>query len=152
MTPSYTSFAIPGAPNWWPPKLPGATLDYTLDVSCAVDTTVDIIQTVSAAIAPSGAGEMVGSNLTIIGDTATMTMTGGQPGRIYSINMVFTMFDNRIFEFLVYQGVPPALRGYPPMPPPSPGFGTPLVWVAPPSFDFRNPNNSGYIALLGGHG
>jgi hypothetical protein len=148
----YICFAMPGAPNWWPGKSQSATLDYSLDISSAIDPAVDIIQTVSAAIAPSGASEVGGSNLMVSDDAVTLTMSAGQPGRIYTVSFIVTMVDGRIFEFFVYQGVPPGLPGYPVVPPPNPGFGTPLIWVAAPGFDFRSPNNSGYIALLGGHG
>jgi len=148
----YTCFAIEGAPSWWPNKRQGATLDYALDISSAIDPAVDIIQTVSTAIAPSGTGEMIGSNLMVNEDLLILTTSAGQPGRIYTTNFTVTMIDGRIFNFPVYQGVPPGLGGYPPMPPPNPGYGPVLTWVAPPGFDFRNPNNSGYIALLGGHG
>jgi hypothetical protein len=124
----YTCIASPSAPNWWPNKLPGATLDYSLDISAAINPEIDIISTVTAACAPSGSGEMVLSNLYAATDVLTLTCSGGVPTRVYSILFTVTMYDGRIFDFLVYQGIPPALRGYPIPVPPSPGFGPPITW------------------------
>jgi hypothetical protein len=128
----------------------GATLDYSLDISCAINPEYDIISTVTAACAPSGAGEMQISNLQFAGDVLTLTTSGGQPGRIYTVMFIVTMFDGRVFEFLVYQGVPPGLPGYLVPVPPSPGFGQAITTVSYASFDFTNPLNSGYISLLAG--
>lgn len=149
---TYTCTAIPGVPSWWPRKRQGQTLTYALDISAEINTETDVIQTVEAMIAPSGAGEEQGANLDVSGDVLTLTLSAGQPTRIYTILFTVTMVDANVYQFLVYQGIPPGLPGYPVQPPPNPGYGTALTWVAPPGFDFRNPNNSGYIGILGGHG
>lgn len=124
---TYSAYATPDAPNWWPNKLPEAVLDYALDIVQTIDPTTDTISSVSFAIAPSGAGEIVASGLTFVDQTISVTLTGGVPSRIYTYKVLVTMTDSRIFEFLVYQGIPPGLPGYPVPVPPSPGFGTPIT-------------------------
>lgn len=149
---TYTCVAIPGTPSWWPRKRQGQTLTYALDISAEINTETDVIQTVTAQIAPSGTGEEQGANPNVTNDIITLTMSGGQPTRIYTILFTVTMVDANVYQFQVYQVIPPGLPGYPVPPPPSPGFGAAATWVAPPGFDFRNANNSGYIGILGGHG
>jgi len=146
----YTFAAVLGSPNWWPRKPSGATLNYALDISCAINIEYDIISQVSASCAPSGAGEMTISDLQFQGDILTITTSGGQPGRIYSVMFVVTMYDGSIYDFLVYQGIPPGLPGFPVPVAPNPGFGPSIVSAAYASFDFTNVLNSGYIALLAG--
>lgn len=129
---SYTCIAIPTTPSWFPPRQQQSVLDYSLDITSAIDPTVDFITAISAAVAPSGSGEAVPSNLlasvTSAGDTLlTLTLTGGVQSRVYTIMFVVTMTDGQIYEFLTYQGIPPGLPGYPVPYPPSPGFGTPIT-------------------------
>lgn len=130
------------APSWWPSKLPDAILDYTLDIGAAIDPAVDFIVSATAAVAPSGAGEMQPSNLRVAGACLTLTMTGGQPGRTYTVKFIVPMTDNRIFEFLVRQYVPPLLPEDLPQAIPDPGFGPPATWSFGPSLDFSQPRNS----------
>lgn len=131
---TYTCYAIPGAPNWWPRKPRGQSRDYALDITAAIDPTTDIITEVSASIAPSGSGELVGANLLVSGDVLILTTSAGQPSRVYTIQFVVTMADGRVYDFFVYQGIPPGLPGYIIPPAPTPGFGTAVTWsrVAPP--------------------
>lgn len=125
----------PGVMNWWPPKLPDAILDYALNITPAIDPSVDFAVNANVAIAPSGAGEMAASNLYITthalcGVTNTLltaTMTGGQPGRTYQIKFDVTMSDQRVFSFLVNQDIPVIISGVTPTVPPSADFGTPLT-------------------------
>lgn len=128
---AYTCVAIPTTPSWWPAKQAGATRDYSLEITSEIDPTVDFISVATCAVAPSGDGEMQPSGLVVSvvdGDIAvTVTMTGGVPSRVYTVMFVLTMSDGRVFEFFVYQGVPPGLPGYPVPAPPSPGFGTPIT-------------------------
>jgi hypothetical protein len=141
---AYTCYAIPLAPSWWPPKRQGASLDYSLDISAAVDPAQDFIFFAQASVAPSGLGELALSDLQMSELTLTLTTTGGQPGRIYTIKLDVTMGDGRVYEFLVYQGTPPGLRGFPTPPPPTPGFSTPIQVNRPaPSLNFSKSTNSG---------
>lgn len=124
----------PGLTNWWPPKLPDAILDYSLNITRAIDPATDFAVNAIVMIAPSGAGEMTASNLFITTEflcgcqntILTATMTGGQPGRTYVIEFDVTMSDSRVFAFQVtqnIQNVPGSVSSVPP----SPGFGTPLM-------------------------
>jgi len=146
---TYTCYAIPNTPSWWPAKQQDASLSYSLDITAAVNPTEDFVFFVQASVAPSGAGELVLSGLELDELVLTLTTTAGQQGRIYTIKFDVTMGDGRLYTFLVYQGVPPGLRGYPTPPPPTPGFSTPIVINAPaPSLDFSKSVNSG-LRLMG---
>ena len=79
-------------------------------------------------MAPSGAGEMRISDLLVADDVITLTCSGGVPTRIYTVMIVVRMCDGRAFDFLVYQGIPPGLRGYRIPVPPCPGFGPSISW------------------------
>jgi hypothetical protein len=147
---TYTCLAVPNTPSWWPNKPAGATRTYALDISSQINLDADLIASASAVAAPSGSGELQTSDLIVSGDTLYLTTSAGQPSRVYSIQFTVTMTDGQIYVFIVYQGVPPGLPGYAIPVPPSPGFGTPVTWIWNASFDFSNPLNSGYIALLAG--
>jgi hypothetical protein len=147
---AYTCYAIPTVPSWWPAKQQGATLDYSLDISSAVNPDIDFVLSVSAAIAPSGAGEMALSDIIVFENVITLTCSGGVQSRVYTIMLTVTMTDGRIFDFLVYQAVPPGLRGYAVPVAPSPGFSDPQVWNYAPMLDFTNPLNSAYAPWMGG--
>lgn len=147
---TYVCVIAPGAPNWWPAKLPGAVLDYSLDIGAAIDPETDFIASVSLAVAPSGSGEMQPSNLTVSGLVITATMSGGQPTRVYSVRIIVTMTDGQAFEFLVEQGVRALLSTDVPQIAPVPGFGAPIVWTYLPSMDFTNLRNSAYLACIAG--
>ena len=128
-TMTYCCYAIPGAPSWWPRKLPAASLDYSLDISCAVDPSTDIISFVEAACAPSGsASELQISDLTVSGTILTLNCASGVPTRVYTISFLVSMVDGRTYEFLVYQGIPPGLPGYSVPYPLSPTYGTAITW------------------------
>jgi hypothetical protein len=123
---TYTCIAIPGAPSWWPRRQAGATLTYALDVSGEIDQSTDFVESATLAIAPSGAGEAVASNFVVSGPVLTATLSEGQPTRVYTMLFTLTCYNGLVYEFLVYQGVPPGLPGYQIPLPPSPGYGTPI--------------------------
>lgn len=147
----YTCYATANTPNWFPSRPQGATLDYCLDVNFAIDPAVDFPFKVSAAIAPSGDGELISSNLTYntSSNLITVTLAQGVPCRVYTVMFTLWMLDGRIYEIPAYQSVAPGLPGYPQPFPPDPGFGDAITWL-PGGFNFTNPVNSGYIALFAG--
>lgn len=139
----YTCFAIPSAQNWWPAKPQDASLDYALDITATIDPEEDHIIQVAASVAPSGAGELVLSNLAMVGDVLTLTTSGGAQGRVYVVKFLVTMANGRVYTFFVYQGVPPGLPGFPTPLAPTPGYSTPIVINRPvPRLDFSQAINS----------
>lgn len=124
-----------GMATWWPPKYPYSVLDYTLDITSSVDVINDVIASVACSIAPSGLSELIATDLQfstpiVVGQKKmflTVTLSGGQPGRIYRIRFIVTMTDGRIFEFIVMQELVPELPAQFPTTPPSRGFGTPIT-------------------------
>lgn len=126
-----------------PAKFPDAALDFTIDITASIDTSVDFIASASLVCAPSGAGEMQISNLSVAGDGVTYTASGGQPGRWYTLKLVVTMSDGRVFAFVGAQPVSPVLvTDQPPPTPPSVGFGTAIIWTYQPGLNFTLVRNS----------
>jgi len=123
-------------------KFPGTTLDFTINIPCAIDPAQDFIQSVSLACAPSGAGEMQISGLTVAGYALTFTASGGQPGRAYRLKCLGAMTNGRVFEFVAEQHITPELPDDQPQPAPSRGFGTPITWAFAPSLNFSLSRNS----------
>ncbi|HEY8685970.1 MAG TPA: hypothetical protein VIO57_10230 [Chloroflexota bacterium] len=124
-------------------KFPDATLDFTIDITAAIDTTVDFIASASLVCAPSGTGEMQISNLQVAGDSVTYTAAGGQPGRWYTLKLLVTMSDARVYTFLGTQPITPVLPTDQPSPtPPSAGFGSAITWAYLPSLVFTQVRNT----------
>lgn len=135
----YIAKATPKTPIWWPAKYKGETRDFSLDISHAIDPNADRFETVTAACAPSGDGELVLSNLFAVGFVITLTTSVGQPTRIYDILLTITMTNNRIYEFLVNQAIPQAGPSFQVPMSPNPGFGPAIIWTA----------DQGVIAIYG---
>lgn len=114
----------------WPVAEAGDDLDYYLDVSAAINQYNDSINQVSASIKPSGVGELQPVFLSIADDNVIdIWLSGGVPGRVYTIKIDVTGSSNRIYSWLVTL---PIDKKYsiPPFPlPPSPGFGPPIIFV-----------------------
>lgn len=100
-------------------------MPYQFDVTSLINTG-DIFTSVSAAIAPSGTGELQPLSIVANGFVLTVTESGGQPGRVYTIefNIITTGAD--IYQFTVNQGIPPVLPSDVAQVAPIPGFGTPV--------------------------
>lgn len=108
----------------WPVKPPDAFLDYTYNAIADLGT--DTLSSVTLSVAPSGAGEIVASQLAFSGSLITAWFAGGVPGRAYIVKIIGTCTTGRIFEWLVGVTVDPVLASYPLAAPPSAGFGTVL--------------------------
>lgn len=124
---------MPNQPDeWWPVlEAPSEYADFTFDATSliTVNGVVDPITSLSFAVKPSGAGEVVASRLVPIGSLITVWLTGGVPGRIYTYQLIITTQSGRILPVLIGQTADPTLAQCPIPPPPAPGFGTPLIWV-----------------------
>ena len=142
------------AETWWPTKLPGATVQNTFDMS-AISPPLSMVNLISlgAQVAPSGAGELALTKLTVAGNILTLTETAGVAGRIYWI-----LFTAQILvaglpltvQFMIRQGVQEIPPPPPPFsvrllpPPPTPGFGTELLWM----LSSNNVASTGYESAL----
>jgi len=113
------------------PKYPGQSVDYTLDLTDVVDPVVDLLASVSVMCAPSGSGEMQISDLQVAADALTVTFSGGQPGRIYTILYAASAFNGRVFDCVARMTVDKVRVTDVAQTVPTEDFGTPLIWVAP---------------------
>lgn len=114
-------------PNWWPPKGPAETLVWSENVAGYVLPT-DVITEVEASIAPSGSGELQMASISVLGQTVSLELTGGQPRRIYIVQMLITTALGNEYQVIVNIGVRAVLpTDWPPVAP-SPGFGPPIIW------------------------
>ena len=97
--------AAPVTPTWLPQKQPLETLDWSLDIAQAISVPTDQIASVAVAAAPSGAGEIALTEIVALGDILTVTLAGGVAGRIYTLQFIVSMTDQRVFQFLAYIAV-----------------------------------------------
>lgn len=117
-------------------KGPTAYLDYTESVQYPltnpVTGLVDPLTSLELYVAPSGAGELVASRLTVdsTGFLVTWWLADGIAGRNYVINLLGTTEAGRIFQWDFGILISPLLATYPLPPAPNTGFGTPITWVA----------------------
>ena len=111
-------------PVWIGPKRVRENLDYTVDISNDVDTTYDTITGVTGQVAPSGSGELTLTQITVVGFLITVFLSGGQPSRTYTIPLVVTMSNNRVYEFERKVTITPDLPTDQPQLVPSAGYGS----------------------------
>ena len=131
-------------------KFADASLPFTLDVSNQIDAANDYATVLSVSAAPSGAGELVISGSTMTDNVISFIASGGQPRRVYTIRMMVTMTNARIYEFAVQMTIAPLLQSDQPQPASDPGFG-PVDTVTPTyagSLMFHLPDNSSLKALI----
>jgi hypothetical protein len=142
---------------WWPSAQPTDSKLYSLTTAKDLIPIADLITDVTVTIAPSGAGELVASNLSTFAfpdysvpwtwpvgipweaswaNTTTaynvgLRLSGGVSGRVYTIQVVVTTLAGNSFTYLVGLKVSRFLVGvlgdWPVPPPPSPGFGPALL-------------------------
>jgi len=107
----------------WPVSEAGSVLDYSLDVSAAIDDNVSQVSHVTAAIAPSGSGELTATSLSYQNGVIKIWLSNGKNGRIYTINFKIFCISGLEFSFLVEVPFTPVSNV---APAPSPYYGNPI--------------------------
>ena len=102
-------------------------LDYVLDATAAIPD--DLIAALSVSIFPSGAGEMTVSTLSSVLNVATIRLSGGVAGRLYSIRVDATSQLGRLYSWAVYLPVMDPRSNIAPPPAPVADFGEAVVWT-----------------------
>lgn len=118
------------SPLIWPRKEPNETLDYQIDATTQIAATQDTITGVTAAVSPSGPGEMVITQIAVAGSFVTIWLSGGFPARVYYVNVQVAAGSGRTHQFPIIVPISPELAIYPVAPPKNPSFGAPSVWSA----------------------
>lgn len=129
----------------WPAAEPGDVLDYSLDMAGLMADAGDFIVSASVSARPSGVGELQVNTVVVSGTLVTAWLSGGVPGRSYTVKCDIATLAGRTFEVLVALPIDVALGVIPIPTPPSAGFGTAGTWAWAPEFDFANPLNSMYL-------
>ena len=114
----------------WPTKGPDAVLDYVwnmcADLTDPVTLLVDAPTAVSVSVQPSGPGELVASRLSVSGTLMVVWLSGGVPGRDYTVNIEATTAAARTYQWDVGLLCDPTFAVFPLAPPPSTGPGAVL--------------------------
>ena len=119
-----------GSHLWWPKALPQSNLDYAANACRELHASGDSPATVSLAIQPSGTGEMQALDLAVSGDTVTVQLAGGQPGRVYDILILLTGASGRVWPYVVQIMVKlGGVLAWEVPPAPVATFGIPIVWT-----------------------
>lgn len=131
----YPAFAAVGAcimPQQlcWPMAEPGESLDYTLNMTPALEDVADSIASATIATAPSGAGEMSVAALVRDDSVLTATLASGMPGRTYQARFHIVTTAGRIFAPTISILVNPASGAWPLPPALSPDFGLAVTAVS----------------------
>lgn len=151
---SYTAPILPHL--YWPDIEVGEIADFTYD--CYADVVaggvIDPVISATFATNPSGAGEVVASDLTVtvVGKAVNVTVwlsDATVPGRTYIHRLTITTLQGRTLVFLIGQVVDPFLETVPIPPAPTPTFGTPIVWPAQPA---TNPFTVDFTVQFGAGG
>lgn len=127
------SSALPGSSPWPPPSSYLPPWKQPADVSTrsfAVCPTTVVPTTVSVAASPSGGGELAVTTISVIRNVATVTVTGGVAGRVYTVSVTTAGGDGSTTEWLYYLPMSDVLAADPPTEPPNAGFGTPIIWTS----------------------
>ena len=111
----------------WQTAEPSDALDYVLDATAAIPG--DLIAALSVSIFPSGSGEMTVSAVSAVLNVATIRLSGGVAGRLYSIRVDATTQLGRLYSWVVYLPVMDPRSNIAPPPAPVANFGAAVVWV-----------------------
>jgi hypothetical protein len=101
-----------------------------VDFTALIADVSDSITSAALSIAPSGAGELAASNLTVNEALIGVWLSGGVAGRTYIVKIQFETTAGRSFERLVRLSISRTLAKYPLVSPPSLDFGTVLTTQA----------------------
>lgn len=114
-------------PLRFPDKFPPEVGEYRLDISDKIDRD-DEIATVTIACAPFGPGEIVINSLAVGHRALFVTLSGGQPRRRYTYEILVKTESGLTVPFVVHQDVPPVLHTDRAPPITSHGLGTAITW------------------------
>ena len=90
------STAVAPPPLNWPTKDPADVLDYQFDIAPAlVGNDGDAIATLDITIEPSNPGDLSLNSAIADGSVAVLWLSGGQPGTVYTVNLVITTTNGR---------------------------------------------------------
>jgi hypothetical protein len=114
----------------WPVARPDDNLDYSIDATAPLVDAGDVLTSLSLAIAPSGAGELTCSAVTVTDSIITAQLAGGltrQPG--YDILVIGDGASGRVWQWMFRLTVGQVDAAWPGEPP-SYGYGTPVTWTS----------------------
>lgn len=114
----------PLPPNYLPTKQPGDLVQASFPV--CPNASVPVTSSLSAA--PSGVGELALLALTVVRNVATVSVSGGVAGRVYTLSAVTTDASGDEFQVLAFLTISDTLETDPPPVPPDAGFGTAILW------------------------
>ena len=94
--PRGTAFC-PQPPLSWPPKDPGDTLDYTLDISGAVaGNEGDAIASLDVSVSPNNPGDLALVSSSADGDLAILWFSAGVAGTVYQVTVTVGTNSGRV--------------------------------------------------------
>jgi hypothetical protein len=99
----------------------------------------------AVAVAPSGDGELSVASFSMVGRTAFVGVSGGQPRRLYVLNFEVTDVEGEIFDYPVLLDVMAVYPDDYPQSVVSPGPGSPVPWTFAHALNFSDPRNSMYL-------
>ena len=113
----------------WPVAEPDDNLDYSLDLASVLSEQSDTAVTISVSASPSGAGELLITQLYADGDLVVVWLQGGVASRVYKVRVDVTTINGREYSLIAKLAVSDD-TAVPPVPlPPSPGFGAAITWT-----------------------
>lgn len=130
-------YCMPDLPEqFWPDQQVGQDSVYEFNATATItdpDTgSLDPITGASIMTKPSGAGELTPTALSVVNAGGTWkvyaTLRNGYPSRTYIHQLTLTLQSGQVIPVLIGQVCDPVLFVPPLAPPPSPSFGTPVVW------------------------
>jgi hypothetical protein len=90
------STAVAPPPLNWPTKDPADVLDYQFDIAPAlVGNDGDAIATLDITIEPNNPGDLALNSAFTDGSVAVLWLSGGQPGTLYTVNLVIATTNGR---------------------------------------------------------
>jgi hypothetical protein len=143
-----------GPPWCWPMAEPDDVLDYSIDITAALADVADALDTVTLAVSPWGAGELVASQLIVAGGVITGWLGPGLAGRNYIVRIEGLTVAGRTFEWFVDLLIDPDRVAFPLPLPPNLDFGGTLTWHRPrvpvPAEIYTVAANSSVFYFMGG--
>jgi len=121
----------------WPTSVIAENLDYAINIAAPIDQLADVVTSASVSVAPSG--ELVIASVSVANNIVTLLMSGGVPGRIYTIRLDVATARDNTFSWLATLPMS-AVGAIPPIPlPATPAFSTPVTWVLTGSYTLPTP-------------